>query len=114
NYLAGLRASAGGGSARCGSYLAALPGQKPAGAKAMRRKNLPVQKLPVPKAPQKPAGPKACRCKPVESKNTRAKASRLNKSVRFRYSQTALPGVKLCETKFPKQKTPNLKTMPPN
>ncbi|MDE7356406.1 MAG: hypothetical protein K2N21_06540 [Rikenellaceae bacterium] len=34
--MAGLRASAGGGEARCGSCLAALPVQKPCGAKVCR------------------------------------------------------------------------------
>ncbi|MDE7356402.1 MAG: fibrobacter succinogenes major paralogous domain-containing protein, partial [Rikenellaceae bacterium] len=38
NCVAGLRASAGGGSARCGSYLAALPAQKSAGPKSAKAK----------------------------------------------------------------------------
>ncbi|MDE6183073.1 MAG: hypothetical protein K2F53_01455, partial [Rikenellaceae bacterium] len=49
NSVTGLRASAGGGEARCGSCLAALPGQKsigikPCDTKACRGKSLPVQK----------------------------------------------------------------------
>ena len=39
NNQSGLRASAGGGSARCGSCLAALPARKPCGIKAFRHKN---------------------------------------------------------------------------
>ena len=56
NHLAGLRASAGGGSARCVSYLAALPVRKPCGAKAYLRKNCLRKNNLCQKLPQKHLG----------------------------------------------------------